>query len=486
MKLLIPISIITILLISGFGAANYQEQSMNSVSMDYTHTVLVEVGTATWCPSCPASNSAWHTIYDSANYDFEYTELVYDKNTVASTRFNEFNPAWVPTSYWDGGQYVYPGTNIATFYNYLDSSGARAVPDLVANLDVAWLGNAQMEISYSVLNNDVSNYQGKIRIYVIELESTLWNDYNGNPYYHAFLDFAINQVINIPAGGILSDTIIWNGLTSGYPAITQDNIQVILAVFTNTPHTSYSDPPSGNPFTAYYADETIAATPGSGVNNPPDTPRYPNPTDGDKNVSIDIDLTWTGSDPDNDDLTYDIYFGTNNPPSKIVSKHANSSYYIENLINLTTYYWEIVAWDEHGLSTTGPIWSFTTTSNYSPDKPNITGPTSGKSGKDIEYIFTATDSNDDELYYYILWGDGSTEDWIGPFASNEQVNISHQWANKGAYFIKAKVKDFFGAESEFAITEINIPRNKVLKIPNLLQKILEEIRIFQILKNFLL
>jgi hypothetical protein len=203
MELLILISIIALVLISGFGAANYQEQTINSVTMDYSHTDLVEVGTTTWCPSCPASNTAWHTIYGSGNYDFEYTELVYDQNTVASTRFNEFNPAWVPTSYWDGGQYVYPGTDYSTFYNYLDSTGLRDVPDLVANLDVAWLGNTQIEISYSVLNNDASNYQGKIRIYVIELESTLWNNYNGNPYYHAFLDFAVYQVINIPTGDTL-------------------------------------------------------------------------------------------------------------------------------------------------------------------------------------------------------------------------------------------------------------------------------------------
>ncbi len=321
MKKFLIALIIGILVLSGLGAgaiqsntlkpvfekADYQEPPISSLPRDYTHTVLVEVGTATWCPSCPASNAAWHTIYESGNYDFEYTEMVYDMNSAANARFNEFNPRWVPTSYWDGGQYVYPGTNTATFYSYLGLSGARVVPDLVASLQVAWLGNAKIEITYSVENNDASSYPGRIRIYVIELESTLWNDYNGNPYYHALLDFAVNQVINIPAGDTLSDTVTWDGVLEGFPGITQDNVQVILAVFGNTPHQSYSDPPSGNPFWAYYSDECIAATPGV-QNNPPGKPIIEGPAKGKANTAI--EFGFRSIDPDGDNIAeYIINWG---------------------------------------------------------------------------------------------------------------------------------------------------------------------------------
>ena len=321
MKKFISILVIGIFFLSGLGASalqnegikpaletnNIQEISTSSSPRDYTHTVLVEVGTATWCPSCPASNTAWHSIYGSGNYDFEYTELVYDKNAQASARFSEFNPKYVPTSYWDGGQFVFPGTNTATFYSYLDSSGARAVPDLVSDLSVTWLGSAQMQISYSVLNNEATNYPGRLRIYVIELQSTLWNDYNGNPYYHAFLNFAKNQVINIPAGGTISDTFVWDGAAVGYPGVTQNNLQVILAVFGNTPHQSYSDPPSGNPFTAYYSDECIAALPQGSQNNPPETPTINGPTKGKAGVEYDYIITTT--DPDGDNVYYCIDWG---------------------------------------------------------------------------------------------------------------------------------------------------------------------------------
>jgi hypothetical protein len=282
-----------------FETSDYQEQSIGSLPRDYTHTVLVEVGTATWCPACPASNSAWHTIYASGNYDFEYTELVYDKNSKASQRFMEFNPMYVPTSYWDGGQYVYPSTSLPTFYSYLGLSGSRAVPDLVANLDVAWLGSAQIEITYSVKNNDASSYAGRMRIYVIELESTLWYDYSGKPYNHAFLDFPVNQAINIPSGDTLSNTVTWNGASAGYPSIKQDNIQVILAVFGNTPHTSYSDPPTGNPFTAYYSDECIAAIPEE-PNNPPGKPTITGPNKEKPNTAA--EYSFRSIDPDDDNI----------------------------------------------------------------------------------------------------------------------------------------------------------------------------------------
>jgi thiol-disulfide isomerase/thioredoxin len=311
MKKFFLIFIIGILVLSGLGAGaiksngikpvfetNYNQEPLND-PLAYTHTVLVEVGTATWCPSCPASNSAWHTIYESGNYDFEYTELVYDKNAKASQRFSEFNPKYVPTSYWDGGQYTYPGTSTGTFYSYLGLSGSRTVPDLVASLDVAWLGSAKMEITYSVLNNEATSYPGKLRIYVVEFVSTLWNDYNGNPYNHAFLDFAVNQVINIPAGDTLSNTVTWNGATAGYPNVKQDNLQVILAVFGNTPHQSYSDPPSGNPFSAYYSDECIAAVPGSS-NNPPAAPTISGPKK--VKVNISTDYSFSSVDPDSDNI----------------------------------------------------------------------------------------------------------------------------------------------------------------------------------------
>ncbi|MCK4365579.1 MAG: hypothetical protein KAW45_05985 [Thermoplasmatales archaeon] len=195
-------------------------------------------------------------------------------------------------------------TNYGIFYNYLDSSGARVVPDLVADLNVDWLGNAQLDISFNIENNEAIAYPGHLRVYVTELESTLWNDQQGNPFYHAFLDFAFDQAINIPAEDTYSDSAVWDGVVAGYPEISGNNIQVILAVFDDTPHQSYSDPPSDAPFWAYYVDETVAARI---PNNPPDAPDIDGPPSGTAGNSY--EYTFTAVDPDGDDVSYYIKWG---------------------------------------------------------------------------------------------------------------------------------------------------------------------------------
>jgi hypothetical protein len=311
MKNRLPILIVGVLLISTFSAAAFTSENteipiLEPTGRDYTHTVMVEVGTATWCPSCPASNTAWHTIYESGNYNFQYTELIDDMNPVAAQRFDEFNPRYVPTSYIDGGEYVYPGTSIPTFQNYLDQSGARTVPDITADLQAMWLGDGKIDISINIDNDETTDYGGRVRVYVIELESTMWNDYSGNPYYHAFLDFAINEEINIPAGDTHTDNTLWDGAAEGYPNISPENLQVILTIFGDEPFTGYSDPPSGNPFTGYYAEECIAKSPSiTGAPFKPDPPT--GPTTG----FTDVEYTYTGSttDPDGDDIYYKFDWG---------------------------------------------------------------------------------------------------------------------------------------------------------------------------------
>ncbi|MBL6944615.1 MAG: hypothetical protein ISR56_09660, partial [Bacteroidales bacterium] len=74
-----------------------------------------------------------------------------------------------------------------------------------------------------------------------------------------------------------------------------------------------------------------------------------------------IVLQWNCDDPENDPMVYDIYFGNNNPPPLYESDHPDKSLVVDDLIAGETYWWKIVAKDDHDNSSTGPTWTFDVT-----------------------------------------------------------------------------------------------------------------------------
>ena len=93
-------------------------------------------------------------------------------------------------------------------------------------------------------------------------------------------------------------------------------------------------------------------------------------------------------------------------------------------------------------------------SNEPPETPEIYGPARHEPGVEYEYTFVTTDPNGDGIYYYIDWSDGEIEDWIGPFESGEEVILTHTWTAMETLVIRAKAKDVFGDESDWAEFEI--------------------------------
>jgi hypothetical protein len=88
----------------------------------------------------------------------------------------------------------------------------------------------------------------------------------------------------------------------------------------------------------------------------PAAPSNPNPSNGASSVGTSPTLTWA-SQPAG--TTYNVAFGTSNPPSPAVSGLTSSSYSPGSLAPSTTYYWRVTAVNGAG-STVGPVWSFTT------------------------------------------------------------------------------------------------------------------------------
>jgi formylglycine-generating enzyme required for sulfatase activity len=97
-------------------------------------------------------------------------------------------------------------------------------------------------------------------------------------------------------------------------------------------------------------------------NNPPNLPSDPSPTNGSTAQDLNVDLSWTGGDPDGDTVTYDVYFEANDiTPDELVSDDQPGTAYDPGTLSPNThYYWRIVAMDAQGATNAGPVWDFTT------------------------------------------------------------------------------------------------------------------------------
>jgi hypothetical protein len=341
-------------------------------------------------------------MYYEGTLDFYFISLVSNKNIHAVTRLNEYNLYYVPTVFFDGGYRVNVGAGsvpgaVDEYTADINYCGNRPVPDIDVDVSIGWLGNATLDIQVTVHNNEVTEYEGHIRVFVTEIQSSMgWIDSWGNPYDFAFLDYAFNEDILIGGGKTWTNSTEWDGNlhNDGYGhtfgGITPDNIMVIAAVYNSEWHQGYAVPPNGSPFDAYYVDEAA----GAWINLPPDMPSDPVPAHATPDVDVDFDLSWTCDDPNPPDtVTYDLYFGTTNPPPLAASGLTEAVYDPGTMDLDVTHYWRVVAWDNQDTSTTGPLWSFGTDDNcplvYNPDQEDADGDDVGDS------CDTCTDTDSD-------------------------------------------------------------------------------------------
>ena len=171
-------------------------------------------------------------------------------------------------------------------------------------------------------------------------------------------------------------------------------------------------------------------------NEPPYKPSEPDPENGSIDVSINTNLNWTGGDPDvEDNVTYDVYFGTITIPPQVSSNQSDTTYDPGTLDYETQYYWKIVAWDNHDASTTGPIWDFTTKMEPKPDL-DCDGEMSWvdvKPGSTVTGSFTVENIGDpgSELDWEVIdwpdWGSGNSWTFVpssgDDLASGDSVTV---------------------------------------------------------------
>ena len=105
------------------------------------------------------------------------------------------------------------------------------------------------------------------------------------------------------------------------------------------------------------------------TNSAPFTPKNPNPTDNAVRVLVlaegrpaPVVLTWAGGDPNPwDTVAYDIYFGQSaDALTQVAESITETTYSAADLSGGATYFWQVVARDNAGGRTAGPVWKFTT------------------------------------------------------------------------------------------------------------------------------
>jgi hypothetical protein len=87
--------------------------------------------------------------------------------------------------------------------------------------------------------------------------------------------------------------------------------------------------------------------------------------------------------------------------------------------------------------------------NQPPNKPDISGRKWIFKAGEYDYDFVSIDPDGDAIEEYnINWGDGSQETIEGPFASGEEITVSHTWSEPGRKTITATATDEYGLVSE--------------------------------------
>jgi len=122
----------------------------------------------------------------------------------------------------------------------------------------------------------------------------------------------------------------------------------------------------------------------------------------------------------------------------------------------------VTAYCSEGGSISGTI----TVKTDPPDKPRITGPSKGTVGVRYEWTFVSTDPEGEDIEYYIDWGEccGGYERH-GPLPSGQELVVGHTYNSIDTFSITAKAIDECGSESDWAIHDVTIPRERAIYRP---------------------
>ncbi|SIO03396.1 FISUMP domain-containing protein [Chitinophaga niabensis] len=206
-------------------------------------------------------------------------------------------------------------------------------------------------------------------------------------------------------------------------------------------------------------------------NNLPSKPILTNPS-----ASAPSTLRWTAAtDPDNDILVYDVYFGTAPDPAATIATDLQLLQHTIAALAPGTYYWKVVVKDAYGGSTSSDISSFTVqppVPNTPPAAPVLVTPENGKRLSAASALLTwnaAQDAENDVLVYDVYLDKGRQPVTKVAQSLTGLSFTASPIENNSVYYWKVIARDPSGGEGisqVFSFTGLNeAPSIPVLQTP---------------------
>jgi len=255
-----------------------ENNSSGNGDQEFTHTVFIEEGTATWCENCPDASGILYDLYHSGNYNFYYVSMIEDMNSVANSRlYDNYNIYGFPTVYIDGGYKIFVGggDKRSAYESAIKEAQLRTVPKIKITIKAQY-DNSTDEIITEIFieNNESKTYNGYLKVYLTEIISRWVNTYKSfdgstKPYHFGFIDFIIEKEITLSNNSNTTFSDRKKLTDFAVKNLVPEELMLFAVVFNSESVIKYSNPPDGNEFNAYYADAANATKLIQGGNLPP-------------------------------------------------------------------------------------------------------------------------------------------------------------------------------------------------------------------------